>query len=71
MSLGKNSANYSKTAKLIHWGFVILFVFGIAKQVDDINQLEDVMFFRFEIILFDSLTFSFKSLKDTSQPIKS
>ncbi len=50
MSLGKNSANYSKTAKLIHWGFVILFVYGIAKQVDDINQLEDVMFFRFEII---------------------
>ena len=29
---------------------MILFVYGVAKQVDDINQLEDIAFFRFEII---------------------
>ena len=44
-----NKSNYSKLAKLFHWGFVILFIYGIAKQVDDINQLEDISFLRFEI----------------------
>ena len=50
MSLDKNNSQYSKVAKLFHWGFVLLFVYGVAKQVDDINQLEDKAFFRFEII---------------------
>ena len=50
MSLDKNNSQYSKLAKLFHWGFVLLFVYGVAKQVDDINQLEDKAFFRFEII---------------------
>jgi len=50
MSLNKNNSQYSKIAKLFHWGFVLLFVYGVAKQVDDINQLEDQAFFRFEII---------------------
>ena len=50
MIIYKNHSHYSKKAKLFHWGFVILFVYGVAKQVDDINQLEDIAFFRFEII---------------------
>ena len=50
MSLDKNNSEYSKIAKLFHWGFVLLFVYGVAKQVEDINQLEDTAFFRFEII---------------------
>ena len=50
MSLDKNNSGYTKIAKLFHWGFVILFVYGVVKQVDDINQLEDVVFFRFEIL---------------------
>ena len=50
MSLDKNNSEYSKIAKLFHWGFVLLVVYGVAKQVEDINQLEDNSFFRFEII---------------------
>ena len=50
MSLDKNNSQYSKIAKLFHWGFVLLFVYGVSKQVDDINQLEDKAFFKFEII---------------------
>ena len=50
MSLDKNKSNYSKTAKVFHWGFVILFVYGVAKQVNNIDQLEDIIFFRFEIV---------------------
>mgnify|MGYP001319821251 CR=1 FL=1 len=57
MSLYKNNSGYSKIAKLFHWGFVLLFVYGVAKQVDDINQLEDAAFIRFEIIF--SLIFLF------------
>ena len=50
MSLNKNNSQYSKIAKLFHWGFVLLFVYGVAKQVEDINQLEDKTSFIFEII---------------------
>ena len=41
---------YSLIAKLLHWGFVALFAYGIAKQVDDISQLEDFALLRFELI---------------------
>ena len=41
---------YSKLAKVFHWGFVALFAYGIAKQVDDISQLEDFALLRFELI---------------------
>ena len=41
---------YSTTAKVFHWGFVVLFAYGIAKQVDDISQLEDFALLRFELI---------------------
>lgn len=50
MTIDKNNSEYSKIAKLFHWGFVLLFVYGVAKQVQDIKQLEDSSFFRFEII---------------------
>ena len=49
MSLGKSNSNYSKLAMLFHWGFVILFAYGVAKQVEDLNQLDDCDFFKFEI----------------------
>ena len=57
MSLDKNNIHYSNIGKLFHWGFVFLFVYGVAKQVEDINQLEDNVFFRFEIIF--AITFFF------------
>ena len=50
MSLGNNKSNYSKLAKYFHWSFVIIFIFGVAKQVENLNQLEDISFLRFEII---------------------
>lgn len=37
-------------AKLFHWGFVILFLYGIFKQVDNISQLEDIALLKFEIL---------------------
>ncbi len=36
--------------KMLHWGFVLLFAYGIFKQLDNLSQLEDSALFRFEII---------------------
>ena len=40
---------YSFFAKFWHWGFVLLFIYGVTKQVNEIEQLEDKLFFQFEI----------------------
>ena len=50
MSDQLNKKKYSFIAKFWHWGFVLLFIYGVAKQVDEIEQLEDQFFFQFEII---------------------
>ncbi|MDC0194682.1 cytochrome b/b6 domain-containing protein [Alphaproteobacteria bacterium] len=49
MNLKINKSNYSVLAKIFHWGYVIFFAYGVAKQVDNLSQLEDSFFFRFEI----------------------
>ena len=41
--------NYSLTAKIFHWSFVVLFSYGISKQIENINQLEDLALLKFEI----------------------
>lgn len=41
---------YSKLAKTMHWGFVLLFAYGVFKQVDSITELADPSLFRLEII---------------------
>ena len=50
MSEKLNKKKYSFIAKFWHWGFVLLFIYGVAKQVDEIEQLEDKFFFQFEIV---------------------
>ena len=57
MSNNINKKKYGYIAKFWHWGFVLLFIYGVAKQVDDIEQLEDKFFFQFEI--FFALLFLF------------
>ena len=44
-----NTKGYSLTAKIFHWSFVIIFAYGISKQIDNINQLEDLALLKFEI----------------------
>ena len=43
-------ANYSFLAKLLHWSFIFLFAYGISKQIDNINQLEDIYLLKFEML---------------------
>lgn len=50
MNNQKNKKQYSLFAKFWHWGFVLLFIYGVAKQVNEIEQLEDQFFFQFEIV---------------------
>ncbi len=42
--------SYTLTAKIFHWSFVILFVYGVSKQINNINQLEDLTLLKFEIV---------------------
>jgi len=51
LGLEKENSNsgFSITAKIFHWSFVILFAYGISKQIDNINQLEDLALLKFEI----------------------
>ena len=50
MTKQNEKKQYSFLAKFWHWGFVLLFIYGVAKQVNEIEQLEDQFFFQFEII---------------------
>ena len=45
---------FSFIAKTMHWGFVIIFAYGIFKQVDDILLLADTDLLKFEM-MFASL----------------
>ena len=45
-----NYPKFSYLAKLLHWGFVLLFLYGLLKQIDSLNQLEDSSLLKFEVI---------------------
>ena len=34
----------------MHWGFVLLFIYGLLKQIDELNQLKDGALLKFEVI---------------------
>jgi len=42
--------SHSLTAKIIHWGFIAVFVYGLFKQVDEVEELEDFALLQEEII---------------------
>lgn len=42
--------NHTNFAKILHWGFILLYAYGIFKQVDDISELENSQLLIFEVI---------------------
>ena len=42
--------SHTRLAKIIHWSFILLYVYVIVKQVDDISDLEDSKLLIFEVI---------------------
>jgi len=43
-------SSHSLTSKFLHWGFALLYAYGIVKQVNDISQLEDASLLELEVI---------------------
>ena len=41
--------DHKLTAKVFHWGFILLYVYGIFKQIDDISELENSRLLIFEV----------------------
>lgn len=41
--------SHTTLAKIIHWSFILLYAYGIFKQVDDLSQLEDNSLLLFEV----------------------
>jgi cytochrome b561 len=42
-------ASHTLTAKIIHWSFILLYAYGIFKQLDDISELENSELLIFEV----------------------
>ena len=42
--------SHTTLAKFIHWSFTLLYAYGIFKQVDNLNELEDASLLNFEIL---------------------
>ena len=66
-----NYPKFSYLAKLLHWGFVLLFIYGLLKQIDSLNQLEDDGLLEFEVMFATAfillLTVRFFYMKKTQQ----
>jgi len=68
--------SYSLIAKILHWGFVGFFIYGIIKSVDELNQLDESSFLKFEILfalaflfILTGRFFYMKKTQKTSLPI--
>ena len=42
--------SHTLLARLLHWSFILLYVYGIFKQVNELDELEDTNLLLFEII---------------------
>ena len=42
--------SHTLSSKVIHWSFVLLYGYGIVKQIDDLSQLEDASLLLFEVM---------------------
>ena len=73
------SQSHTTFAKFLHWGFIVLYVYGIFKQVNELDELEEKKILLFEI-LFASIFLiivivrysymrSFKTLLGAREPV--
>jgi cytochrome b561 len=44
------SKSHTKLAKFIHWSFIILYLYGLSKQIGELDELEDNGLLLFEIL---------------------
>lgn len=73
------STSHTKLAKFIHWTFILLYLYGIVKQVNELGDLEDNQLLLFEIafatvfliivILRYSYMRRFKTFQGATEPV--
>ena len=73
------STTHTKLAKFIHWTFILLYLYGIVKQVNELGDLEDNQLLLFEIafatvfliivILRYSYMRRFKTFQGATEPV--
>lgn len=51
-SQGNSIAKHGRVAKVLHWGFTVLFIYALTKQLDEVDELEDVA------LLFNEMVFA-------------
>ncbi len=44
------SIQHTPLGKVFHWSFVLLYAYGIFKQIDDLSELEDAALLTFEVV---------------------
>ena len=49
MAQATGARHHSLLGKTFHWGFTILYAYGIFKQIDDLQELEDSALLAFEV----------------------
>ena len=42
--------SHSLTAKVWHWGFIVVFIYALTKQLDEVEELEDLELLEAEMI---------------------
>ena len=42
--------SHTNLAKFMHWGFIVLYTYGVLKQIEDLSQLENLSLLIFEVI---------------------
>jgi cytochrome b561 len=73
------ATSHTKLAKFIHWTFILLYLYGIVKQVNELEDLEDSRLLLFEIafaslfliivILRYSYMRRFKTFQGATEPV--
>ena len=41
---------HSRVAKLFHWGFTLVFLYALIKQLDEVEELEDFSLLQYEMV---------------------
>ena len=44
------ATEHTLLGKVFHWGFVLLYAYGIFKQINDLSELDDAGLLMFEIL---------------------
>ena len=50
MGVNTSAKPFSLTAKVVHWGFLGVFIYALTKQLDEVEELEDAVLLQNEMV---------------------